>query len=329
MRIAINGFGRIGRVLYRVLCQNEDIEIVAVNDLGDAKSLVHLLKYDSVHRGLNLPLTLDGNQLKVGTQNTIFFQEKDPEQLDWKALDIDVVVEATGHFLTKDLASKHLNAGAKKVLLSAPAKSADIPMIVLGVNENSLKPEDKIISNASCTTNCAAPMVKIMEELFEIESTYITTVHSYTGDQSLHDKPHKDLRRARAGACSIVPTTTGAAKAISTLFPHLELGGCGIRVPVPNGSLTDISFVVNQNITAEEVNLAFETASKTDLKPFLEYQTDPIVSTDIIGNTHSCIFDSELTSVVGKMVKIVAWYDNEMGYSHRLKDMLYLLKSMA
>lgn len=329
MKIAINGFGRIGRVLYRLLTDIEDITVVAINDLGNPDVLTHLLKYDSVHRGINKPVELNSKILKVGTQETVFLQEKNPEHLPWKDLDIDLVIESTGHFLTEELAQLHLQAGAKKVLLSAPAKSSSIPMVVMGVNEDILTPNDRIISNASCTTNCAAPMVQVMEKIGEIESAYITTVHSYTGDQSLHDKPHKDFRRARAGAASIVPTTTGAAKAVTKLFPHLELGGCGIRVPVPDGSLTDISFVVKENITTEEINLAFKHASENELKGILSYITDPIVSTDIIGSPYSCIFDSELTSVVGKMVKIVGWYDNEMGYSNRLIDMIYYIKRLA
>lgn len=329
MRIAINGFGRIGRVLYRLLTDVEDITVVAINDLGNPDVLTHLLKYDSVHRGIGKSVHLDGNTLQVGTQKSIFLQEKNPEKLPWNDLEIDLVIESTGLFLTEDLAQLHLKAGAKKVLLSAPAKSPSIPMVVMGVNEDRITSDDLIVSNASCTTNCAAPMVQIMDKIGAIESAYITTVHSYTGDQALHDKPHRDFRRARAGAASIVPTTTGAAKAVTKLFPHLELGGCGIRVPVPDGSLTDISFVVKDTITAEEINQAFKEASENELKGILSYITDPIVSTDIIGNPYSCIFDSELTSVVGKMVKIVGWYDNEMGYSNRLKDMIYYLKGLA
>lgn len=326
-RIAINGFGRIGRVLFRILKDNTDIEIIAINDLGNPEVLTHLLKYDSVHRGIQSEVSLDKNLLKIGTQSTLFLQEKDPENLPWKELNIDIVIESTGIFLTKELASKHLKAGAKKVILSAPPKSTDIPMVVLGINDHTITDNDLIISNASCTTNCAAPMVKTLDAIAEIESAYITTVHSYTGDQALHDKPHRDFRRARAGAVSIVPTTTGAAKAVTKLFPHLDLGGCGIRVPVPDGSLTDISFVVKKKITIEEINEAFKKASETNLKGILSYITDPIVSNDIIGNPYSCVFDSDLTSVVGRMVKIVGWYDNEMGYSNRLKDLIYKLRS--
>jgi len=328
MKIAINGFGRIGRILYRLLTDIKDIHVVAINDLGNPDVLTHLLKYDSVHRGINKPVDLQGNILKVGTQESIFLQEKNPEKLPWKDLDIDLVVESTGFFLTEELANLHIIAGAKRVLLSAPAKSKSIPMVVMGVNEDIITSRDLIISNASCTTNCAAPMVQIMDKIADIESAYITTVHSYTGDQALHDKPHKDFRRARAGAVSIVPTTTGAAKAVTQLFPHLELGGCGIRVPVPDGSLTDISFVVKNKVTADEINEAFKQASYGELKKVLSYNTDPIVSTDIIGNPYSCIFDSELTSVIGKMVKIVGWYDNEMGYSNRLLDLIYHINKL-
>mgnify|MGYP000698779343 CR=1 FL=1 len=329
MKIAINGFGRIGRVLYRLLTDTKDIEVVAINDLGNPDVLTHLLKYDSVHRGIGKPVRLNENILNVGTQKSIFLQERNPENLPWESMGIDLVIECTGLFLTQELAELHLKAGAKRVLLSAPAKSTSIPMVVMGVNEHIIKNTDLIVSNASCTTNCAAPMVQVLDKIGQIESAYITTVHSYTGDQALHDKPHKDFRRARAGAASIVPTTTGAAKAVTKLFPHLELGGCGIRVPVPDGSLTDISFVVKESITAEAINKAFKEASENELKHILSYITDPIVSTDIIGNPFSCIFDSELTSVVGKMVKIVGWYDNEMGYSHRLKDMIYYLKGLV
>ncbi len=329
MKIAINGFGRIGRILYRLLTDIKDIEVVAINDLGNPDVLTHLLKYDSVHRGIGKPVRLNETILNVGTQKSIFLQERNPENLPWESMGIDLVIECTGLFLTQELAELHLKAGAKRVLLSAPAKSTSIPMVVMGVNEHIIKNTDLIVSNASCTTNCAAPMVQVLDKIGQIESAYITTVHSYTGDQALHDKPHKDFRRARAGAVSIVPTTTGAAKAVTKLFPHLELGGCGIRVPVPDGSLTDISFVVKETITAEAINKAFKDASKNELKEILSYNTDPIVSNDIIGNPYSCIFDSELTSVVGKMVKIVGWYDNEMGYSHRLKDMIYYLKGLV
>lgn len=325
MRIAINGFGRIGRVLFRVLVNHPKIEIIAINDLGNPMVLTHLLKYDSVHRGFPTEVSIEDDYLVAGKQKSLFIQERNPEKLPWKELNIDLVVESTGQFLTQELANKHLEAGAKKVILSAPPKDTSIPMIVMGLNEDSIQPSDKIISNASCTTNSAAPLIEIVNEIAEIESAYITTVHSYTGDQALHDRPHKDFRRARAGAVSIVPTTTGAAKALSHLFPHLQLGGCGIRVPVPDGSLTDISFVVKNDISIDKINQAFQKASEGKWKGILSYIDDPVVSNDIIGNSYSCVFDSLLTSVIGRMIKVVGWYDNEMGYSHRLKDLIEYL----
>ncbi len=329
MRIAINGFGRIGRVLYRLLSEREDVEVIAINDIGKADVLCHLLKYDSVHRTYKGNISLDGSTLICGTQTSEFLQITDPSDLPWNALNIDLVIEATGLFRTRELASKHLTAGAKQVLLSAPAQSSDIKMIVLGVNDEIMDGSEDIISNASCTTNCAAPMVKIMNEICDIDQAYITTVHSYTSDQQLHDAPHDDFRRARAGASSIVPTTTGAAKAVTKLFPHIQLGGCGIRVPVPDGSLTDITFVVKNQCSEETINAAFKEASeKGPLKGILSYIEDPIVSTDIIGDTHSCTFDSQLTSVLGSMVKIVAWYDNEMGYSSRMVDLILKIKAL-
>ncbi len=329
MRIAINGFGRIGRVLYRLLSEREDIQVIAINDIGKADVLCHLLKYDSIHRTYKGDISLNGNLLTCGTQKSKFLQIEDPSKLPWRELDIDLVIESTGLFRTREAASQHLTAGAKQVLLSAPAQSSDIKMIVLGVNDEILDGTESIISNASCTTNCAAPMVKIMNEICDIDQAYITTVHSYTSDQQLHDAPHDDFRRARAGATSIVPTTTGAAKAVSKLFPHLQLGGCGIRVPVPDGSLTDITFVVKNECTEESINEAFRKAAENGpLKGILSYIDDPIVSTDIIGNTHSCTFDSKLTSVLGSMVKIVAWYDNEMGYSSRMLDLILKIKSL-
>ena len=294
-----------------------------------AETLAHLLKYDSVHRGFETAVSIENGDLKVGDQIIRICSERDPENLPWKDLDVDIVIESSGIFRTKELASKHINAGAKKVIISAPAQSKDIQTFVLGVNDQNITSFDDIISNASCTTNCAAPMVMILDKLCDIESGYITTIHSYTSDQRLHDSPHKDLRRARAAANSIIPTTTGAAKAITRIFPHLDgkMGGCGIRVPVPNGSLTDITFnVSNSIITVEEINEAFKKASETNLKGLLEYNSDPIVSVDIIGNPHSCIFDPNLTSVIGNMVKIMGWYDNEAGYSNRLIDLVLRVK---
>jgi glyceraldehyde 3-phosphate dehydrogenase len=325
IKVAINGFGRIGRVTLRAIFQrhlDEQIDVVAINDLTDVKTLAHLLKYDSVHGVFN-NVSYSGNQLLVNGKAINVFSEKDPENLPWAELGVDVVIESTGIFRTREKASKHITAGAKHVVISAPADTPDIQSVVLGVNE----PEsyDTIISNASCTTNCAAPMVKIIDELCDIQSGFISTVHSYTSDQNLHDAPHKDLRRARAAATSIIPTSTGAAKAITKIFPKLEgkMGGCGIRVPVPDGSLTDITFVVKDSkVTVKEINAAFKKAAETSLKGILEYNPDAIVSVDVIGNSHSCVFDPDLTSVIGNMVKVMGWYDNEAGYSNRLVDLV-------
>ena len=329
INIAINGFGRIGRVFFRCAFTNPNINIVAINDITDSATLAHLLKYDSVHRRLNAEVTHDENHLYVNGKEIKIFASKDPEGLPWKALDIDVVIEATGKFLDKPSAQKHLNAGAKKIILSAPAKDDDIRTIVMGVNDELLLASDKIVSNASCTTNCASPMLKVLKQ-WGIEEAYVTTVHSYTGDQRIHDAPHKDLRRARAAAMSIIPTSTGAAKALGKIFPDLEnkLGGCGMRVPVPDGSLTDITCVLTQYPSVEQINLAFKQASETDLKGILEYTEDPLVSTDVIGNTHSVVFDSDFTSVVGNLVKIIGWYDNEYGYSSRLVDLVIKMQSL-
>lgn len=322
IKVAINGFGRIGRNLFRLLLNHLEIEVVAINDLADTKTMAHLFKYDSIHGILPNDIGFDDNYLIIDSRKVRFSHEKSPENCNWK--DIDIVIESTGKFKTKALASQHLKAGAKKVILSAPPEEDEIKTIVLGVNENILDGTETIISNASCTTNNAAPMIKIIHELCGINQAYITTVHSYTTDQSLHDQPHKDLRRARGAAQSIVPTTTGAAKALTKIFPELDrkIGGSGIRVPVPNGSLTDITCYVSKNISIDELNQAFKNASETSLKNILAYTEAPIVSVDIIGNTHSCLFDSQLTSVIDKMVKVVGWYDNEIGYSSRIIDLM-------
>lgn len=328
MRIAINGFGRIGRMLTRELTDRKNVELVAVNDLSDPATLLHLYKYDSIHGNRKEGSVLTKNGFQINGQNIAVFSEKNPEQLPWADLDIDIVVESTGLFRDRAGAGKHLSAGAKKVILSAPPKSEDIKSVCLGINEEILDGSEDIISNASCTTNSAAPLVKVLRTLTTIEAAYITTIHSYTGDQRLHDTPHNDLRRARAGAVSIVPTTTGAAKAITKIFPDLGnvMGGCGIRVPVPDGSLTDMTFIVKDTLSIEQINNAFKKASQTDLKGILEYTEDPIVSVDIQGNKHSCIFDSLLTSSIGKMVKVMGWYDNEIGYSARLADLIEKFK---
>jgi glyceraldehyde 3-phosphate dehydrogenase len=325
VRLAINGFGRIGRITCRALQGKHNIELVAINDLTDKQTLAHLFKYDSIHRAFNGTVEANEKGIVINGKLVKVFSEKDPKNLPWKDLDIDVVIESTGRFTDKEGASLHLTAGAKKVIISAPTKNPEeIKTVVLGVNESILEISDKIISNASCTTNNAAPMLKVLDDKWGIESAYITTIHSYTGDQNIHDAPHNDLRRARAAAVSIIPTTTGAAKALTEIFPSLKgkIGGAGVRVPVPNGSLTDITCKLNKAISVEEINAAFKQASETYLKGILEYTSDPIVSIDIVGNPHSCIFDSELTSVLGSMVKVVGWYDNEMGYSNRLVDLI-------
>lgn len=327
IRIAINGYGRIGRNLFRLLLNHPHIEVVAINDIADVKTMAHLTKYDSIHGVLPNKVWFTEEAICIDEKSFLFFHEKEISNLNWGKLNIDIVIECTGKFKTFEDLNKHIAAGAKKVLLSAPSEVDSIKTIVLGVNEHLLDGSEKIVSNASCTTNNAAPMMQVINELCGIEQAYITTVHSYTTDQSLHDQPHKDLRRARGAAQSIVPTTTGAAKALSKIFPELEgkIGGCGIRVPVPDGSLTDITFNVTKAVTIEEINAAFLVASQTNFKGILDYTEDPIVSVDIIGNSHSCLFDAQLTSVIDKMVKVVGWYDNEIGYSSRLIDMVLLL----
>lgn len=324
IKIAINGFGRIGRTFCRIAQSKPLIEIVAINDIADSKILAHLLKYDSIHGKFDGEIQVENNFIWINGQKIKIIAEKEPEKLPWKEMEIDVVIESTGKFLTVEDAHKHLTAGAKKVILSAPPKKGNIKSIVLGINDHILSKDDKIVSNASCTTNCAAPMIKVLDENWGVEDLYISTVHSYTSDQRLQDAPHQDLRRARAAAMSIIPTSTGAAKAITKIFPHLEgrAGGCGIRVPVANGSLTDISCILKKKATAQEINNAFKKASQESLKGILQYSEDPIVSIDIVGNPYSCVFDAEFTSVVGRMVKVIGWYDNEVGYSTRLVELV-------
>jgi glyceraldehyde 3-phosphate dehydrogenase len=326
IKVAINGFGRIGRMYLRIAIQHPNIDIVAINDITDIHTLAHLLKYDSVHRAFNGTIDVKGNDLIINGKAIRIVSHKDPALLPWKELNVDAVVESTGLFLDKVSAQKHLDVGAKKVILSAPAKDDDIKTIVLGVNDQLISSLDTVISNASCTTNCAAPMLKVLEP-YGIEEAYITTVHSYTNDQRIHDAPHKDLRRARAAAMSIIPTSTGAAKAITKIFPHLEgkIGGCGMRVPVPNGSLTDITCVLTQTPSVEELNAAYKNAADTYLKGILQYTEDPIVGIDVIGNAHSVLFDAEFTSLVGNLYKIIGWYDNEWGYSNRLVEVTHRL----
>ncbi|MFC5684013.1 type I glyceraldehyde-3-phosphate dehydrogenase [Flavobacterium sp. MAHUQ-51] len=327
-RIAINGFGRIGRNLFRLLLNHPEIEVVAINDIADIQTMAHLIKYDSIHGVLSHTVIANENGFSIDEQDFLFFHEKNISDLNWKELNIDFVIESTGKHKTYEVLNQHIIAGAKKVILSAPSEVDNIKTVVLGVNEHILDGSETIISNASCTTNNAAPMIKIIDALCGIEQAYITTIHSFTTDQSLHDQPHKDLRRARGASQSIVPTTTGAAKALTKIFPILDgkIGGCGIRVPVPDGSLTDITFNVKKAVSIAEINEAFKMASQNELKGILDYTEDPIVSVDIIGNKNSCLFDAQLTSVIDKMVKVVGWYDNEIGYSSRLIDLILLTK---
>lgn len=328
-RIAINGFGRIGRNLFRLLLDHPDIEVVAINDIADARTMAHLVKYDSIHGVLPFDCGFDENGIIVGRKHFPFIHEKSIANIDWKKFNVDFVLECTGKFKDYEDIQAHITSGAKKVILSAPSETDRIKTVVLGVNENILDGTETIISNASCTTNNAAPMIKVIDRLCGIEQAYITTVHSYTTDQSLHDQPHRDLRRARAASQSIVPTTTGAAKALTKIFPELDgkIGGGGIRVPVPDGSLTDITCYVRKETSIEELNAAFKMACDSDFKGIMAYTEDPIVSVDILGNRNSCLFDSQLTSVIGKMVKVVGWYDNEIGYSSRLIDLIQFLNA--
>ena len=326
MRIAINGFGRIGRMILRAAYEQgfDNLDIVAVNDLTDTKTLAHLLKYDSVHGKFKGEIGHDHEAIYVNGHKIKVFSERDPEKLPWQQLGIDVVAECTGFFRNRDQAAKHLNAGAKKVLISAPSKDADID-IVLGVNEHEYnKDKHHIVSNASCTTNCLAPVVKVLNDNFGIEKGFMTTVHAFTGDQQIVDGPHKDLRRARSAAINIVPTTTGAASAVSKVIPSLKgkLDGIAVRVPVANSSLTDFVAVLKRETSVEEINNLFRNVANHHLRGILEYSEEPLVSTDINGNPHSSIFDASCTKVNGNIVKIFAWYDNELGYSHRMVDLM-------
>ena len=323
IRVAINGFGRIGRLTFKTLLEKDNVEVVAINDLTENSTLAHLLKYDSVHGKFNGSVSSDDEGITVNGQKIKIFEEPDPAKLPWEALNIDVVLESTGRFIDREGSGKHLSAGAKKVVISAPAKG-DITTVVLGVNNEALTGSENIVSNASCTTNCLAPMAKVLDDNFGIEKGYISTIHAYTADQRIQDAPHKDLRRARAAAVSIVPTSTGAAKAVGLVLPHLQgkLDGIAMRVPIPDGSLTDLTVMLKKEVTKEEVNVAMKKAADAELKGILEYTEDPIVSIDIIGNPHSCIFDSLLTSASGNLVKVVGWYDNEAGYSNRAADLI-------
>lgn len=326
VNIGINGFGRIGRTLFRLLQSHSNINVVAINDLSDARTLAHLLKYDSIHGTFNGIINSGENEITIDGEKVRVLNHDTPQEIDWKAHNVDIVVEASGKFKKREHLARHLKNGAKKVILCVPPEDDDIKMVVIGVNETQIGPDDHIISNASCTTNNAAPMIKVIDELCGIEQAYITTIHSYTSDQSLHDRPHRDLRRSRAAGQSIIPTTTGAAKALTRIFPQLSdvIGGCGIRVPVPNGSLTDITFNVKKETSIEEINHTFEYYANNQLNNILQYTEDPIVSIDINNSCYSCTFDSLMTSVIGKMVKIIGWYDNETGYCSRIVDLMAL-----
>lgn len=329
IRVGINGFGRIGRNFYRAIEeQGADVEVVAVNDLTDPKTLAHLLEYDSVLGRFDADVSFTDDSITVGDDVIKVFAEKDPANLPWGDLGVDIVIESTGFFTDRESAQKHIDAGAKKVIISAPGKDVD-GTFVMGVNDKDYNPEtDDIISNASCTTNCLAPLAKVMDEAFGIERGLMTTIHAYTGDQRLLDAPHSDLRRARAAALNIIPTSTGAAKAVSLVLPELagKMDGYALRVPVPTGSVTDLTFVASRPVTVEEVNAAVRAASETDeLKGILEYSEKPLVSKDIEGDPASSIFDAPLTKVIDNEVKVVSWYDNEWGYSNRLVDLTVLV----
>ena len=325
IKIGINGFGRIGRNLFRLLINHKEIEVVAINDIADAATLTHLLKYDSIHGRLGVDVTSENSRLIINKRKIPVLNHHHPKEINWSKYGVEYVVEASGKFKKTEDLKHHLQKGVQKVILSVPPEDDQIKMVVLGVNENILDGSEKIISNASCTTNNAAPMLDVINKNFGVKHAYISTIHSYTSDQNLHDKPHRDLRRARAAALSIIPTTTGAAKALTRIFPDLKdvIGGCGIRVPVPNGSLTDMTLNVHRQTTIEEVNAVFEKASQTYLKNSLSSTDEPLVSIDIVGNPHSCIFDSQMTSVIGgDLIKLIGWYDNEIGYSSRLIDLI-------
>lgn len=322
-KVAINGFGRIGRLSFRQLLQKDGIEICAINDLTSVETLAHLLKYDSIHGHFPGEVRVENGQLFVNGTAIHVSAERDPAALPWGSLGCDVVVESTGVFRDPDGAGKHLTAGARKVVISAPAKGG-IKTVVLGVNDDVIQDEDTILSNASCTTNCLAPIAKVLNDTFGLEKGYITTIHAYTSDQRIQDAPHSDLRRARAAAMSMIPTTTGAAAAVGLVLPELKgkLDGVAVRVPTPTGSLTDLVATLRRDVSAEEVNAAMKAAAEGPMKGVLEYTEDPIVSVDIVGNPHSSIFDAGMTSAQGNLVKVFGWYDNEMGYSSRVADLV-------
>ena len=327
IKVGINGFGRIGRLTYRALLTKNNVEVVAINDLTDARTLAHLFKYDSVHGKFPGEVAVDGDSMIVNGKKFKVMAEKDPSNLPWAALGVEIVVECTGIFRNREKMSKHLSAGAKKVLLSVPADSKEDvdATIVLGVNDNTMTPDMKLISNASCTTNCLAPIAKVLNDSFGIKKGLMNTIHSYTNDQIILDAPHKDLRRARAAAVSIIPTKTGAAKAIGLVIPELEgkMDGFAVRVPTPDGFLVDLTCELNRNVTKDEIHAAMKAAANGPMKGILQFLDEPLVSCDIIGNPHSSVYDSELTKVLGgNLVKVIAWYDNEFGYSQRLADLV-------
>lgn len=333
IKLGINGFGRIGRLVFRAILERKssDFDIVAVNDLTDATTLAHLFKYDSVHGVYPGTVSVDGDYLVVDGDRFKVLSERDPANLPWGDLNCDIVVESTGFFRSREAASAHLKAGANKVVISAPAKGDVDATVVLGVNDTLLTGKEEIISNASCTTNCLAPMVKVLDDAFGVNRGMMTTIHAYTSDQRIQDAPHSDLRRARAAAVSIIPTTTGAAKAVGLVLPHLsgKLDGFALRVPIPDGSITDFTAELAKPTSIDEVNAAFKSASESSMKGVLEYSVDPIVSSDIVHNAHSCIYDSPLTMVDGNLVKVVGWYDNEWGYSNRTVDIVKKLADLA
>ena len=331
VKVAINGFGRIGRLVFRVAEKRSDVEIVAINDITDAKTLAHLLKYDSVHGKFDGTVEAKDDAIVVNGKGIKISAERDPAALPWSALGVDIVVESTGVFRKKEQIAKHIEAGAKKVILTVPAKDEIDATIVLGVNDNDLKPEHKIVSNASCTTNCLAPVAKVLNDTFGITEGLMTTIHAYTNDQRILDFPHSDLRRARSAAMSMIPTTTGAAKAVGKVIPELngKLNGMAIRVPTPDGSVVDLVATTEKEVAVEAVNAAIKKAAEGEMKVILEYTDDPIVSVDVVGNPHSSVFDSLATMTIGKnMVKIISWYDNEWGYSNRVVDLLVKMANM-
>jgi glyceraldehyde 3-phosphate dehydrogenase len=323
IKVAINGFGRIGRLSFRQLQQRDGVEVVAINDLTDVATLAHLLKYDSTQGRYPGDVRVEDGKIVVDGRAIAVTAERDPAALPWGELGIDVVVESTGVFRDTEGAGKHLTAGAKKVVISAPAKGG-VKTVVLGVNDEVLSDDDTILSNASCTTNCLAPMAKVLDDNFGLEQGFITTIHAYTSDQRLLDAPHSDLRRARSAALSMIPTSTGAAVAVGLVLPQLngKLDGVSVRVPTPTGSVTDLVAMLSREVTAEEINAAMRVAAEGPMKGILEYTEDPIVSADIMGSSMSCVLDAGMTSAMGKMVKVFGWYDNEMGYSSRIADLV-------